>query len=369
MHSEYQYVASIHRAGQRSALSQVPLDVDWGPAEECVRLAVLRHRCDPRQALSAGEVFAEPLWHREAGEPYLAGLRVGIQVDGEWITEELDSDYFLPAVLQAAGRLVESGALQDGQDFTFLVLAFFQEGKDRPPVGATDRDDGEAPPPWTIHATDFETLLRASTPLGLNDPDDMPVFVPAAVLDEIMEHTRSAGAAQTGGILIGRMHRDPLDSQMLFFEVTAQVPAVHGVAVSEQDRFAFPPEIWTAVQAAIRLRGRGEIRGGWWHSHPAFAFCEDCPPDRRAHCPWRDPNGFFSDADRVLHRGAFVRAYHVGLVATHIDGDVWLAGFGWRKGQIVRRGLRVIGARRGYEPGGARGCLVSGDMPNGTPCK
>ena len=155
------------------------------------------------------------------------------------------------------------------------------------------------------------------------------------------------------------MHRDPLDSQMLFFEVTAQVPAVHGVAVSEQDRFAFPPEIWTAVQAAIRLRGRGEIRGGWWHSHPAFAFCEDCPPDRRAHCPWRDPNGFFSDADRVLHRGAFVRAYHVGLVATHIDGDVWLAGFGWRKGQIVRRGLRVIGARRGYEPGGARGCLVS----------
>ncbi|HOB73529.1 MAG TPA: Mov34/MPN/PAD-1 family protein [Phycisphaerae bacterium] len=367
MQSEYQYVASFHRAGQCSALTQVPLEVDWVPAKECVRLAGLRGGRGSQQTLSADDIVAEPIWHREAGEPYLAGLRIRLRTGSEQIVEELDDEYFVPAVAQAAARLVQAGALRNGEEFAYLVLAFRHEGSIPPTGGSADPEVEDAPVTLPIHAADFEKLLRTSTPLGINDPDDIPVFVPAAVLDEIVEHTRNTGPEEAGGILLGRMHRDPLDPQMLFFCVTAQVPGSRRAV--GQGRFILSEELWKAADAAIRLRNKGEICAGWWHSHSAPAACADCPPPQREHCPLGDPNGFFSDADCALHRSAFPRAYNVGMVATHLDGEVWLAAFGWRKGRIVRRGLRVIGASRAYKPTGTCGCLVSGDVRNATPCK
>ena len=97
------------------------------------------------------------------------------------------------------------------------------------------------------------------------DADDMPVFVPQHLLDQVAEQTLAERGRETGGILIGNLHRDATLPE-IFAEVTAQIPAEHtrGDAV----KLTFTPDTWVAVDNAIKLRGRSEIYLGYWHSHP-----------------------------------------------------------------------------------------------------
>ena len=85
------------------------------------------------------------------------------------------------------------------------------------------------------------------------------------------------------------------------------------------------------VDAAIRLRGLGEIPLGWWHSHPFF--CARCTPAQRALCAFSSPA--FSAADRDLHREVFQKPWSIALLLSFLGGerpsyDV----FAWNRGQI-----------------------------------
>ena len=140
------------------------------------------------------------------------------------------------------------------------------------------------------------------------------------MIEETVELMVRAGGKETGGILIGHLHRDP-GRRQLFLEVTAQIPAQH--AEQELARLTFTPETWTAVDAALALRGKGEIQLGWWHSHPASHWCDDCPPETRRRCKSAGaPSGdFFSAHDVALHRTVFPRAYSIALVLSDGCGN------------------------------------------------
>ena len=185
-----------------------------------------------------------------------------------------------------------------------------------------------------------------SRSIAFDKPDDahLPVFIPQSILDEAAERSGEAGANETGGILIGRLHRDP--DGPVFVEVTAQIPARH--AKAEVTSLTFTRETWTDVQAALDLRASGgrEIMVGWWHTHSFLKeICQDCQKRKDRTC--NKDALFLSEDDRVLHRTVFPRAWNVALVVSDAPcSGLSYALFGWSRGRIARRGFHVLDGDR-----------------------
>ncbi len=147
---------------------------------------------------------------------------------------------------------------------------------------------------------------------------------------------RTAGASETGGVLLGHLRRDP-DSGV-FAEVTGQAPAT--LAQSGLTSLGFTPEAWTAIRAEIAGRANNEIWLGWWHSHPVRHWQERKTEEASG------TGRFFSVSDCSVHRTVFSAAYNIGLVVSdtptrHGDWSVGWNVFGWRRGLIVERGFAV----------------------------
>src|SRR5262249_49598024 len=136
--------------------------------------------------------------------------------------------------------------------------------------------------PLPLDDAAIEPLQARSIFSGPDEPaGEVPVFLRQQILVEAVEQARVAADVETGGVLVGKLCRDPR-SREIFLEITAQVAAPH--TRSQSTRLTFTPETWAAVQAAITLRRRNEIMGGWWHSHPDFCRLRSCPVERRARC-------------------------------------------------------------------------------------
>jgi hypothetical protein len=168
------------------------------------------------------------------------------------------------------------------------------------------------------------------------------VFVPRRVLMEAEAQARAGGDVETGGVLLGRLHRDAAAEAApgdLFLEVTAQLPAEH--TVSQATRLTFTPATWAAAAAALALRGLAESVVGWWHFHPDFCRLRGCPPERRRSCA--ASSAFFSSEDVHLHATCFGAAHHVALLLSDgiRDGLSWSL-YGWSHGMVAARGFHVL---------------------------
>jgi proteasome lid subunit RPN8/RPN11 len=287
--------------------------------------------------------------------PYLEGVRVLIPGDRRPpATFDIPLAYFGGLAQAASSNLVKSGKLVAGELFEYLVCAY--ESQDQPALAVT----GAAPRfsiksvGQVLNISDLEMggLLANSTACGSHPQDarqiddgDFPVFIPRTVIDEAVELMLAAGAKEVGGILIGHLRRDL--RRGLFLEVTAQIRARY--VEEELARLTFHPETFTAVDAALDLRGEGEIYLGWWHSHPASHWCDQCPPEKRQRCAVAGaPSGdFFSAHDSALHRAVFPRAYSIALVLSDGCGNagtpIWRL-FGWRQGMVVPRNFNLLQA-------------------------
>jgi hypothetical protein len=165
------------------------------------------------------------------------------------------------------------------------------------------------------------------------------VFIDASVLAEAAELARQADDVETGGILVGQLHRDT-ELTEIFARVNAQIPASH--TRSSRTSLTFTPQTWAAVRAAIALRAQDEIYLGWWHYHPHF--CKNCPAERRGNCVLSKP--FFRDEDCALHRTIFGRAFDIALLLSELGGsEPSYDLFGWRQGMIVARGFHALSCR------------------------
>lgn len=330
----WRFSLSIYRE-DGSAVGQAPITVDFEPAREWARFACMR-----RNELSPDEICAPtevvPLWHPGAGEPYLRGFRIAISpAKGESIGTDFTTHYFRKLARAASAAFVEKGSLASGETFRYLATAF----RDRTaPSDAPRFVTEETPPDWELRSSGLGGFRERSTPTGPFDPRDVPVFLPRRVLDEATELTRGSGGSETGGILLGHLHRDP-DVPEVFVEVTAQVPAEHARADSRS--LEFTPRTWTAIRSVMDRRGRAELMVGWWHSHPVRHWCRNCPPGRQRRCHLA--KDFLSDHDRHLHRTVFPRAYSVALVMNDVSfSDVTHSLFGWKEGRLETRGYELV---------------------------
>ncbi len=309
---------------------------DWEPVLEWARLNFQRTgELAPELEDESASIL--PIWETKYGEPYCRGFRVEIARPGrEPVGWDFPNTYFKEFAGTVASVFVEQKKLREGEVFTYIVVA--HPAATEPPAAAGLRVTN-ASPGLPIQKGSIETFLARARPEGVIDADDLPVFVSAQVLEQAAAQTRAHKGTETGSILIGKLWRD-LSAAEIFIEVTAQIPAEH--TSGSNVKLTFTPETWTAVDAALRLRRRGEVYLGYFHSHPVFEWCRSkaCTPEAQKKCSLaRD---FFSADDKAVMRAAFPRAYSIAVVANDTAFDLSFSMFGNRRGITQPRGFYIL---------------------------
>lgn len=334
MRSEHHYALAFRHADGTPA-GQVPIEVDWEPATEAIRFGVFC-RCGTMPRASVSTRIA-PVWHRTAGEPHIEGIRVSLEATGEETgTQVFPLSYFGNLVLPAVQQLVEKELAVEGETLKYQVVAFPQRKPSAQPQAFVSREISAAP---VCRQTSLDQLRGRAVAIDEDqpDPDHLPVFVRPGVIRDAEALATRAGSVETGGILVGYLHRDRTIGRV-FVEVTAQIAAQ---ADGSSTALTFTPQTWTDASAALDLRGRGELMLGWWHSHPVKEWCKSCPPARQRECALRQ--GFFSADDQLLHRTVFPRAYSVALLLSDTaDLGVTYRAFGWKDGVVRPRGFFLL---------------------------
>ncbi len=358
----YRYTLSLYRP-DGTPVGQVALDgplaVDWAPAEECVRFQNLRRFGPPADGRAGGRPVIEPVWHTTLHAPYLEGFQVSVGVPPDVTSVEFASGYFRHVAALAAAHFVREGALEKGDQVVSVAAAFPRDAARLETAGPTFVTEDVSPSPC-LPDGDLASMSVRGRVVGPVTDDEMPVFVPGAILDEAAALARRAGDAETGGVLVGRLCRDA-GAREIFADVTVQIPARHTAATSS--RLTFTAETWTDVRQAIALRGRDEVLLGWWHSHPVRVWCRECPPEKQAVCSLAA--GFFSEHDRALHRAVFPGAQSVGLLVNDIASGPTFSLFGWQQGELVARGFSVVDDDRGAIVYGGRPRAASQQVAEG----
>ena len=335
MDCAYRFVLDV-RTLSGSVLFSRALEPDWEPALQATRLAGLRtlgvwhHDGDV-------EPSVVPLWHASAGQPTVHEFRVRMSADGrEWSSDFRTTEYFADTARAVVAAQLAAGQLAPSDRVRYSVTAY---PADRP------ESDGhrlrlmtvDRPQPLVLQDRAFSTLAARSLACGDADPSDVAVVLPELVLNEVCLLTQQAGEHETGGILIGHLYRDESKGD-IGLEVTAQIPARH--TVSQPEKLTFTSETWTDVRNAVALRRAEEKLIGWWHSHPAFQWCAECPIERQRVCQYA--TGFLSPDDKALHRSVFPSAFTQALVITRSISGLDARMFGWRDGVLRPRGFRLI---------------------------
>ncbi len=248
---DYQFVLELYRQTSEGSLGEklatARVTPDFEPALECARFNAFRRHLEPRLSLGGEKTAIEPDWHEELGEPWLQGVNAVVERNGDGpVTCHVPTSYFRSAAQKAAASLIENGTLHDGDKYRYLVSAFAAPDDARPSAPSI-----EVVP--VVHQMELpelslDELSGNSIPSGEQTAGDMPVFIPQSVLDEAVAHMRAAGAKETGGVLIGHLHRDVQRAE-IFLEVTALIHARH--TKEELTSLEFTHETWVDVDAAI----------------------------------------------------------------------------------------------------------------------
>ncbi len=223
---------SIRKDGRHERLGTFAVKPDWEPALEWAQFsAMCRDPCPPF-VLGANRGAIEPRWHARAGMPHLEGVKAIIPRDGlPPVACDIPLAYFADAARAASSALVESGKLAAGELFEYLVCAYAcpdqaaAPGPERPAIFTIKPVEQVL----DVSDLDMDGFLAASSPCGSTDDEQIAVFMPREMIEETVERMVRAGGKETGGILIGHLHRDP-GRRQLFLEVTAQIPAQHARA-------------------------------------------------------------------------------------------------------------------------------------------
>jgi hypothetical protein len=302
---------------------------DWAPAIEHTRFAAMRRSLLPPDAQVKAVIIA-PLWSG-LGAPYASGFRLLLRTDQGEFAHEFAREYFGSLATILRSSIPEKEKIGTGASFPWHLIAW---------------PNGD---PWTVPGTnwdraccqtvriregDLRALLRSSRAEGTIHEDDLPVFVPESVCEEVAAASKQAVPMEIGGVMIGYLCRDS-QSKELYALITAQVPALG--AVGSEGEVRFTPDAWAEVRAAITLRRREEMWLAWNHSHPSP--CKTCAPEKQETCPMAI--AFFSPQDRKLHRTVFSQAHQFALVANVLRQRVVFSMFGWREGCICRRGFYI----------------------------
>jgi hypothetical protein len=327
---EYRWALELYR-DDGSTIGRLPVTVDFEPAREHALFQGMRRRLLAADAV-AGSSSILPRWDPTEGPPYLVGFDVRFDDAPGEALGEIGTEYFRPAARKIGVALVADGRLREGEVFRFRPLAFPAA------EGAPANESRDVSPGLDLRETALSGLVAGSSVEGAVDEEDFPVFLPERLFEEVRELSRGAGEHETGGFLVGRLHRDASVPE-IFLEVTGQLPAMH--VISDTDRLTFTERTWTEAQAMLDLRHQGEQWCGWWHRHPVATWCRKCDPEKQRVC--RLARDFFSEHDRQVHRAVFPRAYNVALVFNDSAlAETSFSLFGWHRGDLCPRGFHLL---------------------------
>ncbi len=319
------------------SIGRVQVAVDFEPACQRARFESVRKGLPAPTAGRAESVV--PRFNQRLGEPYMNGFQLRYEAQaGTLLSCDFPNAYFRPLAVRISQALVDEGRLRTGESFLYMPAADrrLETEPSRGPVCASAIEERD--PILPIRDGSIRELLSRSIASGPASPEDFPVIIPRSVLFDIAAGAEQAGPAETGGILLGHLHRDAAMGEM-FVRVTAQIPAVH--AIAELTKLTFTPETWAAARAAVRARNRDELMVGWHHSHPVDHWAAATDGEAVGREALRADH--FSDQDRHLHRVVFPSAFCVGLVAYLIGGSArHFALFGWRMGLVEQRGFHIL---------------------------
>jgi hypothetical protein len=344
---ESDYTIEFQKRNPPGHLGTVPVMPDWEPLLQWAGFSALRNNPARVAIVDIDNIQIEPCWDAQRGKPYLTALRIAVLQDtGDPIIYTVPLNYFHTLARMASSDFVKCGKLAAGEIFEYSVCAYPRQIIERKPAPDSRFSVTPVAEALAIDERSLDEFLPAAYSDAYVHPEHFPVFMPKYMLEEAAELSSRAGAVETGGILIGHLHKDSR-LQEVFLEVTAQIPARH--AQQELTRLAFTPDTWSAVDAALKLRGRGEQYVGWWHTHPAGHWCDECPAETKQRCKsaGRLSGDFFSNYDVALHRAVFPSAYSVALVISDScksPGDsVWQL-YGWHYGMMASREFHVLNA-------------------------
>ncbi|MBX7211048.1 MAG: Mov34/MPN/PAD-1 family protein [Verrucomicrobiaceae bacterium] len=318
---------------EAQALGQFPISPDWLPVEEALRFEIMRHGDD--KPLRADDIVIDPRWS-EQGAPYVSSLAVSAPGSP---SVAIPVKYFKGEVRKIEAQLVAQEKLKKGDAYTFKTLAYARTEAPAPArkgIFVIEDEEVESPvaereiaPLVARSTTDDETLESAEA---------LRVFIPQSILDETRGIAEAAGNVETGGLLIGHVHRDPVEP-VIFLEVTAQIPAAHTNA--SVTSLNFSDDTWLAARAAMNIRNRGESMIAWWHSHPSKWFCnESCPLEKRLACHLQQ--SYLSADDLLLHRTVYPKAWQVALLVNVADAGTTHTAWGWHAGSVRQIPFRVL---------------------------
>lgn len=331
----YRFAIDMYDEDGRS-LGAFFVNRDWEPVCEWTRFHFQRRG----EVSQGGDGMASvlPLWDRAAGEPYCRGYRVQIVEAGRRaVSADFPNSHFRNITADVAQSLVAEKKLREGERYSYLVVAY-----PAPPEEA--RQGGlqvtNASPALPVREASLRDLKARSKSSGTVDGDDMPVFIAAQVLDEVAAQTHAHEGSETGGILVGTLWRDT-GAEEIFLEITAQIPAAYTSA--SPVKLTFTPQTWAAADGVLRLRNRGELFAGYWHSHPVKTWCrgKSCTLEAQKRCHLA--KDFFSADDVAVMRAAFPRAWCIALVANDTAfADLTFSMFGNREGITQPRGYYIL---------------------------
>lgn len=334
--SHFDYVMELLRTETHEVLRTSPMQVDWDPLVQTMEFELIR------QGHLSGfghlaSVSIEPEWALRGRGPHIRAVRVLGEPGGDSPHSlVVGLDYFRLHAQTAASQCMKTGQLQEGDTYEYRIRALRRQKSCASSLIKLEATDL----PLAIGSAPLAGFMGRALLMGAFDAADMPAFVHWQVVEEAAAQTRLAGDLETGGILLGYLHRDP-EMCAIFLEITAQVPA--RLAKSQLTRLCFGPETWSDVQAAVARRGRGELWLGWWHSHSFFDAEKKASAEAEAKAA-DSPQPFFSTDDCLLHRTVFPRAYSVALLVTDSpkqSGMSWTM-FGWQSARIAQRGFHLV---------------------------
>ena len=225
--SHYQYVLELFKPDQAmTPVGRTPLDFDTAPVLEWCFTAA--RQTPPRATdFMAAAVAIDPLWDATLGEPYVDGLARTLTMDDRGAVEcVVPTTCFLGQARQAVVGPIRGGALAAGTKVRFLVIAIPR------PLDSGGAEDvirfcvEAVPRPLPLAASRLEAFTDRAKAYERIDPVDVPAFIPQPLLDGVAAISRAAGALETGGILVGRLHGDEALPE-IFVEITGQIPVSH----------------------------------------------------------------------------------------------------------------------------------------------
>lgn len=360
---EYRYTLDLLTEDGHPLRSAV-VQPDWKAALDWVHFEGIRAgSLPPETRTGAGTV--EPIWDGRHGAPYVSGFRVLVRSrEGIAVAREIPKTYLRDVAHDLTADLVETRRLEKGSALRWLVTA------DLVPGGWEAREDRldaaeddlfaieEVARPLPLHEGSLASFMERSACVGSGEEAErhIPVFFPQAILEEAKELARRSSDVETGGVLVGKLHRDcgshDGNAHELFVEVTAQIHAPHTLAATT--KLTFTAATWAAVRAAITLRGREELMCGWWHSHNDWCRLRNCPLERRRTCTGSHP--FFSREDAHLHGACFPSGHQVALLISDSAamGGLTTTVYGWSRGMVVQREFHVLTTQPNVSQKGAR---------------